>query len=65
MYLNLDRIEQRAAMRAASALGMALGGEVDASYFEAICDTEAEAVEAAYEHNMARRMAEARSKFSR
>jgi hypothetical protein len=65
MFLNLDRIERRAAMRLASALGVAMGGEVDSSFFEALCDTEEEAKELHYEHAVNRRMAEARAKFAR
>jgi hypothetical protein len=65
MFLNIDRIEQRASMRTAADLMAALGGEIDAAWFEAVCDTEEEAQEAAYEHHMARRMAEARAKFTR
>ncbi len=63
MMLNVDRIEQRQAMRMAAAFAIGTGGEADASYFEALCDTEEEAREMAYEHRMRRKMAAALSKF--
>jgi hypothetical protein len=62
-YLNIDRLGMRRTMEVAAGIAVAFADRVDPAYFEAICDTDAEGQEMAYETNAARQMARIRAKY--